>query len=366
MSIKKRTESAASRIAQVRAAMKKSDVDALIITDLPSIRYLVGFSGSTATLILTKKNILFFTNDLYTVQVEQELYALDGLKVTIDRDPWKVIKTGGSLSRVKRLGFLPGRTSVALHKTIKASARHASLIAVEDLVTPVTQIKTKVEISEIAKAAQIASTAYEKMLGVVEPGMTERHVANILAATTRELGSERDAFDIIVVAGARSAMPHGRATDAKLKKGDPVTVDFGCSVNGMHSDMTRTFSVGTPSELVVDVFAVLYDAHLSSLDAAQAGITGKELDAVARDIITRAGYGENFRHSLGHGLGYEVHEQPSISRVNTSPLPENCVITIEPGIYLPGKFGMRIEDDVVIGKNGATILTTAPRELVVV
>ena len=366
MPTKKQTEAAIERISQLRASMKKHDVDALIISDLSSQRYLTGFSGSTALTIVTRKGIFFLTNDLYAVQVEQELYDLPGLKVVIDRDPWQVIRSKQVNLQSSSIGYDSTKTSVASLKVIKSAVKPTKLVEVPNLVVPITMVKTKSEIKEIARASEIVSRAYEHMLGVVKEGMTERQIANYLANETRQLGSDRDAFDIIVVSGKRSAMPHGRATDNKIKNGDVVTVDFGCCVNGFYSDMTRTFCVGTPKKEVVDVFAVLYDAHMSALDSAVAGITARQLDASARSVIERAGYGEYFRHSLGHGLGYEVHESPAVSRLNDSPLPENCVVTIEPGIYLPGKFGMRIEDDVVIGKSGPTILTSAPRELVVI
>jgi Xaa-Pro aminopeptidase len=349
MPTKAQISAAATRMGQLRAAMKQADVDGLVVSQQAAIRYLTGFSGSTSLLILTSRNAYFFTNDLYEVQIAKELYTLPGLQSLVHRDFWKTVKDAGIANKAKRFGFVPTLTTVTAHKAMKKAVAPAKLVEVADLISPITMVKTKAEIAAIAKAADIASTAYQRLLGVVQPGMTEHQVANFLANTTRELGSERDAFDIIAVAGARSAMPHGRASKAPLQKGQVVTVDFGCCVDGLHSDMTRTFCVGTPSKKVVDVFAVLYDAHLSALDAAMAGVTADGLDAAARNVITKAGYGENFRHSLGHGLGYDVHENPRVAHGNTSNIiPENCVITIEPGIYLPGKFGMRIEDDVVI------------------
>lgn len=367
MPTKAQTTAAIARLAELRSSMKKHKIEGLVLTDLPSIRYLFGYSGSMGMAIIGKKNVHFFTNDLYAVQVHEETYKHAGMVIHVDRDFWGTAAKAGLGAKMKVIGFDPNTTNLTAFKTMKKGLAGAKLVEVPDLVSPITQIKTKTEISSISKAAQIVSTAYERMLGMVKPGMTEHQVATFLAATTRELGSERDAFDIIVVAGKRSAMPHGRATKTALKKGDVVTVDFGACVDGLYSDMTRTFSIGIPSKKIVDVFAVLYDAHLTALDTAKAGITAAKLDHAARFIIERAGYGEYFRHSLGHGLGYEVHEHPRVSYANKSGvIQDGSVITIEPGIYLPGAFGMRIEDDVVIRKNGCDILTTAPRELVVV
>lgn len=360
-------KSAVDRLEHLRMQMRDTNVDTLIVRSSSALRYLLGFSGSAGLAIVTKKNIYFVTNDLYTEQVKSELYPLDNLYVIIDRDPWAGLIGGNAFKTSKHVGFPPASTTVSELKSIKKAVAGAKLVEVPDLVSPITQIKTKAEIESIAEAAHIASAAYEKMLGWITERITETEVANFLASTTRSLGSERDAFDIIVVSGKRSAMPHGRASAEKIKRGDVVTVDFGCCINGMYSDMTRTFCIGTPSKKVVDVFAVLFEAHLSALDAARAGVTASDLDRAARSIIEANGYGEYFKHSLGHGLGYEVHEEPRISSSNKSgTIQAGSVITIEPGIYIPGKFGMRIEDDVVVTKNGSEILTTAPRELVVV
>ena len=360
-------DAAAQRLSDLRKAMRSHDIDGLVINDHASIRYLCGFSGSAAVLLVGKRSAFLFTNDLYAVQVHQEVYKLQGLKIVIDRDVWGAARRERVAATMKTIGFDATRVTVSALASMKKGLSPAKLTDVGDLVSPITQVKTSAEIASIRKAAAMASTAYERMLGMVRPGMTEHEVATFLAATTRELGSEKDAFDIIVVAGTRSAMPHGRASKAKIKKGDVITVDFGCCVNGLYSDMTRTFCIGTPNKAIVDVFAVLYDAHLNALDAAVAGIKASDLDAAARSVIERAGYGEFFRHSLGHGLGYEVHEHPRLSALNTrGVLQANTVVTIEPGIYLPGRFGMRIEDDIVVRTGSPDILTTAPRELVVV
>lgn len=367
MATAQQLRTATARLTALRSSFKTHGIDGYIIADVHALRYLFGYTGSMAAAIVTKKKVHFFTNDLYAVQVQKELFKVDGLSIHIDRNFWAAAAAAGVSKACSSLGFDASRTTMGAHAAMKKALAPCKLVDVSGLVDTLTMVKASYEIKEIAKAAQIVSTAYERMLGVVEAGHTERDVANYLATVTRELGSEKDAFDIIVVAGARSAMPHGRASTNTIKKGDVVTVDFGACVNGFYSDMTRTFCVGQPSKKVMDVFAVLYDAHMTALEAAKSGVIAADLDAAARDIITRAGYGENFKHSLGHGLGYEVHEMPRVSYVNTKQaLPTDCVITIEPGIYLPGKFGMRIEDDVVIKPHGPEILTSAPSELVVV
>lgn len=358
---------AKNRLAELRRELRSRSLDAYVISHIPSLRYFFGFSGSTALAIVTNRKVFFFTNDLYEVQVRKELHKIDGLEIIVDRDTWGTVSKKGLARTWKSVGFDPTRHTVASFKSMKKALSPAKLVETPSLTESILRVKSPAEIKSIAEAARIASIAYERLLGVLRPGMTELQVAAFLATTTRELGSEKDAFDIIAVAGPRSAMPHGRASANVIKSGDVVTVDFGCCVNGLHSDMTRTFCVGNPSKKVVDVFAVLYDAHMAALDATVAGIGAADLDMAARSVIERAGYGEFFRHSLGHGLGYEVHEYPRVSWANRhETIPAGTVITIEPGIYLPGKFGMRIEDDVVVTAQGAQILTTAPRELVIV
>lgn len=357
---------AQQRLADVRAELKRRSLHALVVNNTTNLRYLFNYSGSMAMAVITRKDVHFITNDLYAVQVQTELYKVDGLKIHIDRNFLGVVKGLKIGAAGKKVGFDAGRTTVTSHVAMKKAFAPSTLVDAAGIIETITRVKAPHEIKAIQKAADIASRTYEAMLSTVQAGMTERQVANIIASVSRELGSEKDAFDIICVAGKRSAMPHGRASDAVIKKGDVVTVDFGCVVDGFNSDMTRTFAVGTPSSKVVEVFAVLFDAHMHALDAAVAGVNAAALDAAARDIITAAGYGEYFRHSLGHGLGIDVHENPRVASVNTEEtIPNNCVITIEPGIYLPGKFGMRIEDDIVVTTKGANILTSAPRELVI-
>lgn len=367
MSTKQRHSVCNDRIAVLRASLKRQKLDALVITNVHHLRYLFGFSGSIAIAIVSKTKAHFFTNDLYAVQVQKELAPVDGLTIHITRNTWVEAANSGIAKKWTSVGFDAGAISVSTHAAMKKAFTPAKLVATVGIVEPIIQIKAPFEIDLIGAAAQIASEAYVGMLGIVKAGMTEREVANYIAAKTRELGSEKDAFDIIVVAGKRSAMPHGRASDAVLKQGDVVTVDFGACVEGLNSDMTRTFALGQPKKKkIIEVFATLYEAHSSAIEAAVLGATAGSVDAAARNIITDAGYGEYFRHSTGHGLGYEVHESPRVAQGSKEHLPAGAVITIEPGIYLPDEFGMRIEDDVVITEDGPIVLTTAPRELVVV
>jgi len=225
-------------------------------------------------------------------------------------------------------------------------------------------IKDEEEIKCIRKAQEIAETALEELLPFIRPGVTEREVALELNRLMFLHGAEDLSFDTIVLAGANTSMPHGVPSDKKIEEGEFVLMDFGAVWNGYHSDMTRTLCVGEPSDEMKKIYDIVLRAQLAGIEAAKAGITGSELDAVARDIITAAGYGDDFGHSLGHGVGLEIHEKPNASPNYKVQLPAGAVVTVEPGIYIAGKFGVRIEDFVILNENGCVNLTKSNKNLI--
>ncbi|MBQ6181412.1 MAG: aminopeptidase P family protein [Ruminococcus sp.] len=225
-------------------------------------------------------------------------------------------------------------------------------------------IKGEDEISCIRKAQEIAETALEELLPFIRPGVTEREVALELNRLMFLHGAEDLSFETIVLSGANTSMPHGVPSDKKVEEGEFVLMDFGAVWNGYHSDMTRTICVGQPTDEMKKVYDIVLRAQLAGIEAARAGITGSELDAVARDIITAAGYGEDFGHSLGHGVGLEIHEKPNASPNYKVQLPAGAVVTVEPGIYIAGKFGVRIEDFVILNENGCENLTKCNKNLI--
>lgn len=359
------SEAANQRVSSIRLLMKQQAIEALLITHLPHIKYLSNFSGSNATVLITAKSVFFFTDDRYAEQIKTELYQVRGLKTFVKRDVWGTIQQKQLLKGCSTLGFDSTKTTVAAHAGIQKAIKPTKLKKVVGLVETVVVPKFEHEVANIRKAASITAKVYDYVLGFVKPGMREIDVAAEISYQGRKLGSEGDAFEIIFVAGDHSAFVHGRASERKIKKGDVITLDFGCKVNGFNSDQTRTFSVGKVSTEIKQCFNVVSEAFHRALDAVKPGMTGAELDAVARNVIKKAGYGEFFSHSLGHGLGIEVHEAPGISAANTKGLiPLNSVITIEPGIYIPGKFGMRLEDDVHVTEHGPVGLNSSPRELI--
>ncbi|MCS7302946.1 MAG: Xaa-Pro peptidase family protein [Bacteroidota bacterium] len=354
------------RLRQLRAAARSAGLEGAFLVHLPTIRYLTRFSGSNAALLVLPHSIHFFTDDRYAEQVKTELAPLPRLHIHITRNFVEQAAELCQQARMSTLGIEADAVTVALHSQLAKQMRGIKLKPLPSL----DQLRMKKfpdEIAAIRRAAQIASRVYTEVLAEIRPGMREREVAAELSYRARRMGSEGDAFEIIVVAGEHGAFVHGRASERRLRKGDVVTVDFGCRINGFHSDMTRTFVLGRPSEDVRRAWETITAAHRRALEVLHAGASAAAVDRAARQVIEEAGYGEYFRHSLGHGLGIEVHEPPALSfRNQKGIIPAGCVVTIEPGIYIPGRFGMRLEDDVYVGDDGIEILTTAPRALTVV
>lgn len=356
---------APSRIQRLRAELSGRGLDAMLVTHLPHVRYISGFSGSAGLLLVTRKSAAFVTDFRYQQQIAEEL--LPGITGLIDRAPFDRLRSDGILAEGMTVGVQEGYLSVASFDAMKKRLRKISFERTGDLLAKLTMVKTDEEIASIRKAASIAAKVYAEILELVEPGMKESDVAAEISYRGRRHGAEGDAFEIIVASGPRGALPHGRASAKKIRRGELVTLDFGFRYNGLHSDMTRTFAVGEPSAEARRIYDIVLRAEKKGVAAARAGMTAKALDDVCRDEIIAEGFGAEFGHSTGHGLGIEVHEAPYIAaRGEAQILEPNMVVTIEPGIYLPGRLGVRIEDDVVIGERRSKSLTTAPKELIIV
>lgn len=354
-----------SRISRLRSELKSRSLDAILVTHLPHVRYLSGFSGSSAVLLVAARKAWLFTDFRYQEQIATEL--VPEVKGVIGRAPYEEMYADGQVASGMSVGFQESYVTVSMFETIKKKLKKVKLEKTGSLVTDTVMTKTPEEIASIKKAADIAAKVYREILKIVKPGMRENEVAMEISYMGRKFGSEGDAFGIIVASGPRGAMPHGRASTKKIKKGELVTLDFGCIYNGFNSDMTRTFAVGNPNDEARKIYDIVLRSEQMGVRAARAGMTAKELDDVCRNEIIAAGYGDEFGHSTGHGLGIEVHEMPSVSvRGDKHILKAGTVVTIEPGIYLPGRCGVRIEDDVAITEKGCTVLTSSPRGLIIV
>jgi Xaa-Pro aminopeptidase len=356
-----------TRLNQLYFMMDDLKVDGIAVTYLPNIRYLTNFSGSAGILIITKEKIIFITDDRYEEQVKTELFPLANLKVHITRDAWKFVKSSEEMKGIDSLAFESDRVSYSEAVNIRNLIRPLKFKPHPMIVEPFTVPKAPEELECIQKACDIALETFDKyIIPLIKPGVSEEELAIEIAYQSRKLGSERDPFDIIVVSGPRCALVHGSPSNRKIKANDIVIFDFGCTYNGFVCDITRTIAVGKATKEQKAVYGLLHRAKESAIENIRPGINGKIVDNFARSIIKNEGYGEFFQHSLGHGLGLVPHELPTITfRMDDQILPEFSVVAIEPGIYLSGKFGMRIEDNVFVTRNGAKYLTKAPSELLV-
>ncbi|HRQ79116.1 MAG TPA: aminopeptidase P family protein [Gemmatimonadaceae bacterium] len=357
----------ADRLTRLRASLAHSQLDALLVTALPNVRYLTGFSGSNALVLVTADDALLLTDFRYAAQVKHEVAP--EVQVIIEQMSlwtrlWKELK---QLPRVQVIAF----------ETAHVTHQDAAKFVVEgsegaqwkwrpalNLVEVLRESKDDGELDHIRTAVEIAEHALARTLPQVRAGMTELAVAGILEYEMRVAGSERTAFETIVAAGARSALPHARASAQVIQTGDLLLFDFGATSGGYVSDITRTFIVGrAPDARQKEIHDIVREANGSASAAVRAGMRGRDADALARDYIERRGFGDAFGHSTGHGIGLEIHESPRLAKTAEAPLPPGSVVTIEPGIYLEGWGGVRIEDDVVLGTEGPVVLTSFERGL---
>ncbi|MEG0628706.1 MAG: Xaa-Pro peptidase family protein [Enterococcus sp.] len=350
------------RIEKLRALMEKAVIDAYLVTSPANIRYLTNFTGTAGMAFITLDQAFFITDFRYIEQASEQIQGM-----TIIQHQGDIITELLKLMESESVNVLGFEDAVMTYAdySIFEEVIDAELAPASGLIEKLREQKDEGEIAIIEKACAIADEGFDHVLKMIRPGMTEIEVANQLDFYMRSLGASGTSFETIVASGARSALPHGVASEKMIKQGDLITLDFGCVYQGYVSDITRTFAIGDPGQQLKDIYQIVLEAQKKVLEVAQVGVTGSQLDAVARDFISEAGYGEAFGHSTGHGIGMEIHEGPNISRSNDEPLMEGNVITDEPGIYLAGLGGVRIEDDLVILAEGNRILTQSPKELII-
>ncbi len=347
------------RYSRVRKVMKKTGVDALIVNSPESVRYLTGFTGSESLFVLGGSEVRLFVDSRYTEQARSECRGVKTVECAR--------KTDGALRYltslgVKRIGFDPRKLTVAEKKVFDTSGLF-QLIEVPDLLEGVRAIKDAGEIARMRSAARIASSALVEVLDRVRVGWREAEVAFHLEFAIREKGAEGVSFPIIVASGARGALPHGLASGKKIETGDFVTIDYGAMHRGYCSDETCTVLFGRPGSRQKKVYQVVRDAHDRSISAIKRGISAGRIDAVARGVVEKAGLGKYFRHGTGHGVGLAVHEEPRIAPGQETVLEENMVFTVEPGVYIPGWGGVRIEDVVRVTRDGCELLSSVNKQL---
>ena len=352
------------RLAALADGLTAAHVDGLLVTSLPNIRYLTGFSGSSALLFVTPRDIVLITDFRYQTQIAEEVGELARIIIepqSLWSGLWQQL---AQLPSVEVAGF---ESAHLLHRDfqrlLEAGARCQWRPTV-DLVETLRERKDDQEVALIEHANGIATRALERTLPQVRAGMTELEIAGVLEKALRDEGSEGFPFPSIVASGPRSALPHARSTDRRVAAGEFLLLDFGAETGGYCADVTRTFVVGHAAPEQREIYEVVRTANESASRQVRAGMSGRDADAIARDYIEQRGFGELFGHSLGHGLGLEVHEAPRLARTADGALAEGAVVTIEPGIYRAGWGGVRIEDDVFLAADGPRILTGFTHELI--
>jgi Xaa-Pro aminopeptidase len=356
------------RIGQLRRRLTKAGLSGLLVTHLPDLRYLCGFTGSSAALAITRRSARLFTDGRYTTQAPEEV-TVAGIEIVSSSPAVAAVQWLAAQSGVEFAGFDPTQITVAnlarYRAALPSRLRKSFLSALAaPLVLPLRMVKDEDELAVMSEAALIGCKLFEHILGFIRPGLAEFEVAAELEHQARLLGAEGMSFDTIVAAGPRSALPHGRATAAKLPRKGFVTMDFGIIYQGYCSDMTRTVHLGQPRANERTVYEAVLEAQEAGVAAVAAGVRCAEVDEAARSVLRNAGLAEAFTHSTGHGVGLEIHETPRIGAGETTRLLAGMVITIEPGVYLADRFGIRIEDMVAVTPSGCQVLTPAPKALI--
>jgi Xaa-Pro aminopeptidase len=356
------------RIGALRRKLTRAGLLGLLVTFLPDLRYLSGFTGSSAALAVTRRAARLFTDSRYTTQASEEVEAAQ-VQIVSGSPAVAAVQWLAAQPGVSRSGFDPARTAVAelarWKSELPSPLRRSFLEAIPaPYVEQLRMVKDEDELAVMAEAALVGCRLFNGILEFLRPGIAEIDVAAELEHQARMLGAEGMSFETIVASGARSAMPHGRATAALLPKRGFVTLDFGIILRGYCSDMTRTVHLGSPKTAERKAYEAVLEAQVNAVGAAVSGASCAEVDEAARSVLRREGLGEAFSHSTGHGVGLEIHEPPRVGVGQSTRLIPGMVVTIEPGIYLAGQFGIRIEDMVAVERNGNQVLTPAPKALI--
>ncbi len=337
--------------------------DGVLITSPHNLRYFSGFSGGEGFCLMAKDLNVIIVDSRYTVAAKEECKGFQVIEYSSGK-LFEIINNILNENSLKTLGFEDKSLTVGEYNLFKDKL-DVELLPLESDLDIIRSVKTDGEIELIKKAEEIGDIAFSNIIPLVKVGMTENDLAAEIEYQMRKLGAIGPSFSTIAVSGRKTAMPHGIPDSKKIEKGDMITLDFGCVYNGYCSDMTRNLCMGEPTKRQKEIYDIVLKAQLSGLSAIKAGVTGKDADKAARDIIEDAGYGAYFGHSLGHGVGLMIHELPNLSPRSDTVLLENTVVSCEPGIYIEGEFGVRIEDLVVVKKDGIINLTSSTKELIV-
>ncbi len=354
-----------NRLRQLKSVLRKKGNLPYLISDLNNIRYLTGFAGSYAMLLVTDGYGFFVSDSRYEEYARSILPS--GVKFILQSGDFNfILKEMCSHLDVKELFLEENTLSLSGFLAMKKALRGIKLFPAGNAVNELRMVKDDYEISVLREAARITDLCVDHLCSFIKPGLTEWDVSVETEHFYRTHGCRRTSFDTIVAAGTSSSMPHYEPSmNRRIEKGDVILIDMGCEYEGYCSDLTRTFFLGKPDPRLKEIYGIVHDAQALALSSVRPGITTGELDAVARNFIAEAGYGDNFGHSLGHGYGLEIHELPNVKTNGSLELKKNMTITIEPGIYVPGTGGVRIEDMVLVTSGGGEVLTRSSKDLIV-
>lgn len=348
---------------KIAAKLKEKELDAFLITSAPGEFYAMGFHGEGAALITPDKT-WYYTDSRYIEAANAAISGAEVIMWTTDNGYRKRISELVKAHGIKKLGFEDRYMSVAGYNAWQKEVE-AEYVPASELITELRQVKDADELACMKEAQRITDEALLEILNFIQPGMTESEVAARLTYIMARKGAERNSFDPIVACGANGSKPHAVPGSNLIKKGQFVTMDFGCVVGGYCSDMTRTVAIGQPTDEMKFVYDTVLKAQLAGIAAAHAGVTGVEVHETAAKVIADAGYGDYFGHGFGHSLGIEIHEDPRFGPKADKPIPAGALLSAEPGIYLPGKFGVRIEDVIMLTEGGCIDITHSPKQLIV-
>jgi len=350
-----------NRIEKILTSLEDIGLDHFYITGLMNVRYATGFSGSAGQAVISKSKSYFLTDFRYKEQIKSQVQEYEHV---IKQNMLECLRSLDILKGKVRIGFEADHVSVSELSVLKENFPDVEWVETKLIVERIAAVKDEEEIKNITNACNIIDNVFLRILEIIKPGVTEMDISAEISYQVKMRGSEVDPFEPIIASGKRSALPHGISTSKKIEEGDLIVLDFGATTAGYAGDMTRTIVVGEPSEKQRKVYEVVLGAQEAAIAAAKDGITGLELDSVARDYINDRKYGDYFGHALGHGLGLNVHTWPRVSEANKEQLLSNMVVTIEPGIYIPDFGGVRIEDDIVLNNGGCINLTKSTKEFI--
>jgi Xaa-Pro aminopeptidase len=353
----------AARRGRALEKIAEANVDAVLVTAGPNVRYLTGLASSNAALLLAADGAaMLATDSRYALAAQRDC---PDVELVIDRFTEPRLAAEMTARGLRTVAFEAHEMSVERHAELAARAAGVKLSPFGRKIEELRTVKDPSELELLATACRISDQALADTFALIRPGMTERALAAALDRRMAELGAERPAFDTIVASGPNGAIPHHVPAGRPMRRGDLITMDFGARYGGYHADMTRTVALGEPAGWQREIYELVAAAQRSGLDAARPDADVAQVDAAARDLIRDAGHGDHFQHGLGHGVGLEVHEAPTIGYARTGKLGSRVPVTVEPGVYLPGRGGVRIEDVLVVGAGGTGLLTTTTRELLV-